>query len=374
MIPPDTPDLAIGAPPVWLLLGHKAGDNNQVIALAESIGLPYAGKHFRYRSTELVTNLLLGPNLYGVRPDCRAQLHPPWPRLVITAGRRNEPIARWIQRQADHAVKLVHIGRPWARPERFDLVITTPQYRLAEFPNVLCFDLPLHRIRPDRLEQAAIEWTTRLSSLPHPRIAVLIGGESGGFHLDRKKARRLGRQVDALAASLGGSLMITTSARTPGYVAAELEDVIEAPRLLFEWRPDAVDNPYLAFLAMADRFVVTGESMSMLAEACATRRPVYIFDMNDRASAGDGGRASALATRLTNAVRYKSLTHRLAQRFAPVRMRRDVCRLHCALIEAGRAVWLGQPFPDREPPPLPDSGTATRRVLDLLEAPGSGTR
>jgi len=365
MNPPDNP--ATGDPAVWLLLGHKAGDNNQVLAMAESVGLPYVDKHMRYRSTELVTNVLLGPNLLGIDPVCRSELQPPWPRLVITAGRRNEPVARWIQRVADHPVRLVHIGRPWARPERFDLVITTPQYRLDSFPNVLTFELPLHRVRADLLEAAASDWSSRLAQLPRPRIAVLVGGESGGYHLDREKARRLGHQADALAAGLGGSLMITTSARTPAYVAAVLENVINSPRILFDWRPGATDNPYLAFLATADRFIVTGESMSMLTEACATRRPVHIFDMRDRAPESGAGQWAGLWTRAANTMRYKAVTHRLAQRFAPVRMRRDVGRLHQALIAAGRAVWLGQPFPDRRPPPLPDASAAVRRVRSLLD-------
>lgn len=369
---PDTRAPDGEAAPVWLLLGHKAGDNNQVLALAESVGLPFEARHMRYRATELATNLLLGPNLLGIERDCRAGLRAPWPRLVITAGRRNEPVARWIRRQADHPVRLVHIGRPWARPERFDLVITTPQYRLEGLANVMSFDLPLHRIHEQRLSEAARAWSSRLSCLPEPRIAVLVGGDSGGFHLDRSKARRLARRADALAASLGGSLMITTSARTPGYAAHEMDAVIASPRFLHRWQPESADNPYLALLASADRFVVTGESMSMLAEACATRRPVYIFDMGDRPDENGAGSISGHGRRLLNALRYKAVTHRLAQWLAPVRMRRDVGRLHRVLIDSGRAVWLGETFPDRQPPPLPDTGPAARRVLDLLDSGHAG--
>jgi len=354
------------SPPVWLLLGHKAGDNNQVRALAESLGVPFAEKNMRYRRTELWTNLLCGPNVLGIRRSSRAQLEPPWPRLVITAGRRNEPVARWIQRQADHQTRLVHIGRPWARPECFDLIVTTPQYSLDRYPNVMSFELPLHRIADDRLRAAAEAWAPRLAHLPRPLIALLVGGESGGFHLDRAKTRRLGRESDRLARSLGGSLLISTSARTPRHAAGELADHIQSPSFLFEWRPSVNDNPYLAFLALADQFIVTGESMSMLAEACATRRPVYIFDMKDRPGAVRDRGLWAWAVRLGNILRYRSITHRLAQRFAPVRMRRDVGRLHQALIETGRAVWLGEAFPDRQPPPVPDAGDATRRVRALL--------
>ena len=40
------------------------------------------------------------------------------------------------------------------------------------------------------------------------------------------------------------------------------------------WRPDDPDNPYAAFLGLADEIIVTGDSASMLADACVTGRPV----------------------------------------------------------------------------------------------------
>jgi mitochondrial fission protein ELM1 len=365
---PANPPPGTEAPAVWVLLGHKAGDNNQVIALAESLGVPFAEKRMRYRPTELWSNLLLGPNLLGISRVCAGQLRPPWPKLVISAGRRNEPVARWIRQQAGSAVRLVHIGRPWARPERYDLIISTPQYCLDRYPNVMIFELPLHRIAEDRLEMAALTWRDRLTHLPAPRIAVLVGGESGGFHLDRAKAARLGREADRLAQGLGGSLMISTSARTPRHAARELTAELRSPFFLFDWHAGGADNPYLAFLAMADRFIVTGESMSMLTEACATRRPVYIFDMSDRPGSGRESAPGDLFGRVANSLRYRAITHRLAQHLAPVRMRRDVSRLHRALIGSGRAAWLGEEFPQAPPPPLPDATGATERVRELLES------
>ena len=38
----------------------------------------------------------------------------------------------------------------------------------------------------------------------------------------------------------------------------------------------------MGYLALADALVVTGESASMLAEACATGKPVYIYPLNER--------------------------------------------------------------------------------------------
>ena len=50
-------------PKVWLMMGHRAGDNSQVLALAEALGWPFEVKRFVYRRTELLTNLLCGPTL-----------------------------------------------------------------------------------------------------------------------------------------------------------------------------------------------------------------------------------------------------------------------------------------------------------------------
>jgi uncharacterized protein len=39
------------------------------------------------------------------------------------------------------------------------------------------------------------------------------------------------------------------------------------------------DNPYFAFLALADALLVTADSVSMISEAAATGQPVHILDL-----------------------------------------------------------------------------------------------
>ena len=45
---------------------------------------------------------------------------------------------------------------------------------------------------------------------------------------------------------------------------------------LHAFEAGGTDNPYLAYLALGDQFIVTGESASMLTEACATGKPVHV--------------------------------------------------------------------------------------------------
>jgi mitochondrial fission protein ELM1 len=345
-------------PRVWLLTGHKAGDNSQVTALAEALGWPYEVKRFYYRGWELVTNRLLGATLAGIDRDRSSPLAPPWPDLVITAGRRNEPVARWIRRQSP-ATRLVHIGRPWSPLSAFDLIVTTPQYFLPERENILHNHLPLHGVDKLRLEEAAQSWRGRFGDLPHPWISVLIGGDSGPFVFTERKGRRLGRLVNELARRAEGALLVSNSARTPASVYRAFLDEVTVPAHIHHWAPGQADNPYLAYLQLADELVVTGESMSMLTEASYMGKPLYIFDPGDRGA----------WWRYPYNYRFKPLSHQLAMRFAARRMHRDVGKIQQRLILDGRATWLGEPFPGTAALTFPDDvQRAAARVRALFPA------
>lgn len=350
---------AVRTPPrVWLLTGHKAGDNNQVLALAEALGWPFDTKRLYYKPYELISNRLLGATLAGIDRRASSDLQAPWPDLVITAGRRNEPVARWIRRHSP-STRLVHVGRPWSALPTFDLIVTTPQYFLPDQPNILHNHLPMHRINRTALTQAAGQWRARLEHLPRPWTAVLIGGDSGPFVFTAMKGRRLGQQVDALAAGAGGSVLVTNSPRTPARFYSAFLGELSVRTYTHAWAPDQAENPYLAYIALADRFVVTGESMSMLTEAAYTGRPLYIFDP------GAGPRW----WREHSNFRFKPLSHRLAMRFAPRRMHRDVGNIQRRLVADGRAAWLGEALRAAPRSAVPDDvGRAVERVRALFPA------
>ncbi len=377
--PRTEPGGAFRPPRTWLMMGHKAGDNTQILALAEALGWPFEIKHLVYRRTELLTNLLAGPTLKGLVLDRSSRLEPPWPELVISAGRRNEPLVRWIQCQVGDRsrIKLVHVGRPWARHECFDLIVTTPQYRLPEKPNILHNELPLHRVAPARLEAAAESWRERLEHLPRPRIAVMMGGHAGPYNFDRENGALLGYWANRLAAECGGSLLVTSSARTPAAALSAFEAQIRVPAHIYRFRPADPDNPYFAFLALAERIIVTSDSMSMLAEACSTAKPVFIFDLlrgrhSRRPPPPEDGSIAARSLRERLADWHPRVTiYKLAMKIGPKRLTRDVSLIHARQVALGRAVWLGEPWPEgRTPPPMRDLERAVAAVRALFGPDG----
>ena len=227
---------------VWCLLGAKAGDNTQVRALADELGYGYQEKQIRAQPWELLTHLGRRATLAGIDSASAATIVPPWPDLVISAGRRNEQAARWIKQQSAGRTVLVHMGRPWAPLDAWDLIVTTPQYFLPQQENILHNSLPLHRLVGDEISVAGDKLRPLIETLPRPWIVVLMGGDSGRFVFTREKGARLGGLSSQLAAACGGSVLFTDSPRTPIAAGNAVEAALSSAAYCYRWR-EGGDNP-----------------------------------------------------------------------------------------------------------------------------------
>lgn len=359
-----------GPPRVWILASPHAGDNTQLRALAAALGWPSEEKQIVYRSSEAALRFLSLPTLAGVNLASSIAIAPPWPDLVLCSGRGAESVAFWIRARHPEA-RIVFVGTPWARLSRFDLVITTPQYRLPEAPNVLHNLLPLHDVTPERLAAQAKLWEPRLAHLPGPLTAVLVGGDSGPYHFTPQAASRLGHAVTELARAEGGSLLVTTSARTGAAAAQALQQALGVPSYIHRWARGGGDNPFHAFLDLGSRIVVTADSISMMAEAIASRKPVLLFDIEDGPYAM---RAEERPTHVEGHLppigwrgRSTSATlFRLLINHAPPRFSRDLRIVQRDLVKGGHARWLGE-APPFAPPPAPDElGRTVARIRQLF--------
>jgi mitochondrial fission protein ELM1 len=365
------------APRVWVLAGPRAGDRSQLLGLAEALGWPYEVKDLAYNRLHNLPNWLLRASQATLDRTRSSALTPPWPDLIIDGGKRSVPVARWVRAQSGGKTRWVHVGRSWAPMALFDLLISAPQYRLPPRPNLLQLTAPLHRITPQRLEDASDAWTERLGHLPRPWHALLIGGDSPPYRLDADAARRLAAEVNAAVGRSGGSLLVSTSARTPADAAAILFDALSVPAYKHQWQADAADNPYLSFLALADSFIVTGDSASMLAEACATGKPVAMFEVPRQPSVV--GRSLAGVERLLTGhgsrKNYRGMPKqqdwlarsfdRLIERgvFMPVR---DLRECHRALMARGLLYRLGDTPPQGQRQDVDDMQQAVARVRALM--------
>ncbi|MGH6893601.1 MAG: mitochondrial fission ELM1 family protein [Dongiaceae bacterium] len=261
-----------------MLFGERRGDNAQVLALGEMLGWPYEIKQLRWQPGYDVPPAEAGVSLAGLDQAASDSLSSPWPNLIIGIGYRSAPISRWIAMQGGNRAINIRLGRPRTELAPYDLVITTPQYGLPPAPNVRELLLPLVRVDAEETAKSVARWRPTIERLPRPWIGVLLGGPTQHMAFDEDVARTLASNLQAFAARVGGSLLISTSPRSPKGLRPVFDQAIAAPYFLHEWQPNA-DNPYLALLSLSDAAIVTSDSASMAADVAAFQRPLLIYEL-----------------------------------------------------------------------------------------------
>jgi len=328
-------------PLVWAIVGDKLGDNAQVQAVARSLPWPVVEKKLAFRLLFRKGKPIVLPSLYHVTPASAATLSPPWPDLVLTIGRRPSMAALWVRRKSAGRTRIALFGPPKGMASACDLFVVAAHYGVADDARVCRLGLPLLAADPEALRQAGATWAERFATLPRPLTAVLVGGATRPFRFDAAVAQQL------VAAALGvspaaGTLFVTTSRRTPAPVTEALQRALPDSAVLHRFDAGGAANPYLGLLALADRFIVTGDSVSMLIEVARTGAPLAIYELPRRRLALSGVR--------------------------------DLDAVHAQLYATRRAVPLGAAFlPRREPEPLSAaevSGVCTRLCELLAAAPG----
>lgn len=260
---------------IWVLLDDAAGHMNQALGVAEALHLPFEPKTIKYNEKAALPNLLLGASLKAVAPREAAEIKAPWPELVISAGRKTFPIARYIKKQSGGKAKLVQMMHPGFPSWGVDLLVVPEHDRRQASKKVMVTTGAPNRVQPDFLAQEAAIWERTLTPFDKPRIAVLLGGNTHGITFTREDGAQLAEQVQRL--SLGqGSLLISSSRRTPKEFAEGLRTGLKQS---FHFHDPATSrtNPYYAFLALSNAIVVTADSVSMMSEACTVGKPVFLF-------------------------------------------------------------------------------------------------
>ena len=250
-------------PRVWLLMGSRAGDNNQMLALAEALDWPFEEKHLDFNALRRIPAFRRGLSI--VAGHSRGLIRPPWPDLVIGVGYGSVCVARHIRAQSGGLTKIVHIGNPRSSLDDFDLQITTPQYSRDAAANLL--ELPFAIGNPARHARPTLEELEWLRTFPRPRRLIAVGGPARYWELDEKALADAVETIKRKQPS--GSIIAATSNRTRKATRRMLE------KLLRESDHAVVDSfpSFSTLLVECDEVYVTADSVSMLSEAIVSGKP-----------------------------------------------------------------------------------------------------
>jgi mitochondrial fission protein ELM1 len=371
---------------MWVLTDEKPGHTTQSLGLARALGYPFEVKRLRFNLLVRMGNAVLGPlGPFGARPIALSRsktdrLSPPWPDIVIATGWRPASVVRWIGRRSGGRTRTIQLGRKGGRAAwQFDAAVTCGYFRLPAHPNRVEPIAPINRVSQAQLDEAGQQFAGLFGDAPHPRVALLVGGASRRFRFDADIARQLGEDVREWAEAGGAAVFAVTSRRTGEAATQALGQGLGEAARVHRWAPDEQRNPYLGHLALADALVVTGESESMMAEAAAAGKPVYIYPVSERPPGlwvrlEEWVEAQAHARRVNKRGKVRpqqGLEYVCAWLIARgvVQPKRDLTLLQRDLIERGIAHPFGASLETGAREPLRETGAIARRLRELLGLP-----
>ena len=258
---------------VWALLGPHRGDNNQILALAEALGLPFEEKQLRYNQLRRVQPALLGATFKSVAADVRAQLEGEPPDLTISTGLRSVPVVRELRRRSGGKMRAVHLGYPRISPSHFNLVVPTPEYPVPDAPNVVRIPFALSPLSKETAKPAGL---SSMQHLAHPRRLFILGGPTLYWQLPEEQIVAAVQELIAITEAKGGSVLAIGSPRTPSHLLAATEQELNRTKVPTFIAPREGSPSYRAMVEAADEIYVTADSVAMIADAVNTRKPVGI--------------------------------------------------------------------------------------------------
>jgi mitochondrial fission protein ELM1 len=284
----------------WVLTTGEAGMRSQALGLAEAVGLPIEEKRIVVRRPWALLPGGVLPMPLSALDRSGDRLAPPWPRLVISCGRRSVGAALAVKRLSGNATRAVHVQNPKYARSQFDLVIAMA-HDGVDGPNVMTTQLALHGVTPERLADARRTWRGKLDAGNAPFLGVLVGGDSVHYRLTPDTTDQLIRVLKRAYSTHGMRAVITPSRRTADVTKQAISDAIAREPFGRLW-DESGDNPYYGILALADRLIVTAESVSMVSEAVASGRPVHVLPLQGRSTRHEAFLNAALSGGLVSRI------------------------------------------------------------------------
>jgi mitochondrial fission protein ELM1 len=258
----------------WIITDGKAGMDVQAKGVADALGLDYVVKHVA-PSGIWKAAAPWGPVPPGERFGAPGTpFSPPWPAVAIATGRASIPYIRRLHSMAGPRTYCIVLQDPKTGANTADL-IWVPEHDRRRGSNVITTPTAPHSFSVERLALLRATVPPAIAALSSPRVAVMLGGKNGIYRFREADDDRLYRALQSIG-RLGASFMVTPSRRTHQRLIRAVDAATAGcPRIIWD---GSGENPYAQFLAHADQLVVTADSVNMTSEACATGRPVWVFE------------------------------------------------------------------------------------------------
>lgn len=253
----------------WILADHgKIGTYSQCLGVAQALKLTPIFKSMKPRFPWRVLPPQLWVGALKSQTFGHDPLEGPWPDVLIASGRVSAAPAYAIKKLKPSCFTIM-LQNPYINVRHYDCVVA-PQHDHLAGPNVIPILGALHRLNENEIRTAAQKY-------PYPSgvplTTLLLGGDNRHCHYQESDMKAL---AEALK-KIGGHCFITPSRRTSADLLQMLRKFLKG--FSYEIWDGTGENPYHAYLGLADQIIVTQDSVSMISEACFTGKLVYVWEI-----------------------------------------------------------------------------------------------
>lgn len=275
---------------VWALTDDRVGSSNQSIAIAEKLSRYYVIKRIVYNTFIRIPNFLRRDTLVGISKKQSSDLKEELPDIVVCAGRRLSSVALNIKKRSHGRTFIINIMNPNLPYNSFDVLLfpvhdNTPHKHL-EKSSIIETHGSLTRVNTIKVEEESEKWSEFFKNYKRPLISLFVGGDVKNRRYDNEEFGIMVSNLANMVNKMGASLLITTSRRTSNECTNQVRKKSNCDHYIYDWKwendqrnlmKSELGNPYFAFLGLSDFLIVTGDSMSMISEACSTGKPTYVY-------------------------------------------------------------------------------------------------
>ena len=195
--------------------------------------------------------------------------------MVISCGRKSV-IPSIFFKKKNKKIFTIHIQNPKVRFNNFDLIVV-PEHDGLKGENIIASKGAIHYITRLEIEKARPYLHDKIQN--EKIVSLILGGPNKYYNFSNEELTNIFGEIKSSFISQGYKAIIIPSMRTPKRII----DLAINEFLTDGFVVNSVDKQaYLSSLAIANSIVVTCDSTSMISEAAASGKPIFVAHMQPK--------------------------------------------------------------------------------------------
>jgi hypothetical protein len=195
--------------------------------------------------------------------------------LVVSCGRKSVIPSIFIKKK-NKKIFTIHIQNPKVRFNNFDLIVV-PEHDGLKGENIIASKGAIHYITRLEIEKARPYLHDKIQN--EKIVSLILGGPNKYYNFSNEELTNIFGEIKSSFISQGYKAIIIPSMRTPKRII----DLAINEFLTDGFVVNSVDKQaYLSSLAIANSIVVTCDSTSMISEAAASGKPIFVAHMKPK--------------------------------------------------------------------------------------------